>query len=255
MDLNMSVTHIHFSQPRLLDRWLQIAASLLCITFSSTGAAVTDDQFFSIPTQQLLQSLTRADRDGIATAIKSGANVNEIGKRGITPIIYSVIMLNRPAVEGLLALNANPNIRQSDGHNALTAGYELSRAAPEIFTALINSGKCNLNVLMPDDEPMIYYLAASRKLDFLALALKKGANHSLLTRGQRPLVIAAALLEEYDAVELLLDAGASASATDAAGTTLLEFVSDGASKEVRPKSMVEQSRLRLVRRLQALGVK
>jgi ankyrin repeat protein len=211
---------------------------------------MTQEQFFSNPTMQLLDSLMRGDQFGISTALNSGANINEVGVKGITPLIYSVIKLNQPAVAALLKLGANPNVRQDDGYNALTAAYELSRTAPLIFETLIKSGKCDLNVLMPDDELMLYYLAASGKLDFLSMALKQGANPSLRTRSNRLLVIAVAIIEEYDAVQLLLDAGASPVATDNAGTSLLDFVKDSASQQIDPNGNTNQSRLRLVDRLQ-----
>lgn len=231
------------------------ATAIVLITgflFLSThrGLDMTQESFFSRPTMQLLDSLARSDQAGVSAALNSGANINEVGLKGITPLIYSVIKLNQSAVAALLRLGANPNLRQEDGYNALTAAYELSRTAPAIFETLINSGKCDLNVLMPDDEPMLYYLAASGKLNFLEMALKKGANPSLRTRGARTLVIAAAIIEEYDAVQLLLDAGASPVATDASGTSLLEFVKDGSSQQIDPSGSVNQSRLRLLQRLQ-----
>lgn len=211
---------------------------------------MTQESFFSKPTTQLLDSLTYNDQAGVSAALNSGANINEVGVKGVTPLIYSVIKQNRTAVAALLKLGADPNLRQDDGYNALTAAYELSRTASAIFETLINSGRCDLNVLMPDDEPMLYYLAASGKLNFLEMALKKGANPSLRTRGDRVLVIAAAIIEEYEAVQLLLDAGASPAATDSAGTSLLEFVKDGSSQQIDPAGGVNQSRLRLLVRLQ-----
>ncbi|WP_141699462.1 ankyrin repeat domain-containing protein [Candidatus Marithrix sp. Canyon 246] len=198
---------------------------------------------------KLLDSLIRDDKAGVSETLNYGADINESGVNGITPLIYSVIQLNQPAVAALLKLGANPNIKQDDGYNALTAAYELSRTAPLIMETLINSGQCDLNVLMPDDEPMLYYLVASGKLNFLEMALKKGANPSLHTRGKRQLVIAAAIIEEYDAVQLLLDAGASPIATDAAGTPLLEFVQTGAVQAIDPNGSKNKSRLRLLKRL------
>lgn len=239
-------------------RYLSISVLLLggYLFFSHhNGFAMTEEAFFSKPTMQLIDSLTRNDQAGVSAALKSGANINEIGRLGATPLTYSVIKLNLPAVAGLLKLGADPNIRQNDGYNALTAAYEVSHSAPAILETLINSGQCDLNVLMPDDEPMLYYLAASHKLNFLEMALKKGANPSLLTRGERLIVIGAAIIEEYDAAQLLLDAGASPSATDAAGTSLLEIVKNGSSQQIDPNGEVNKSRLRLLQRLEKLGVK
>ena len=214
------------------------------------------DDFFSKSTMNLLDSLSRGDQTGVAAAIAAGGNANEVSKHmGATPLTYSVIKQNLPAVQGLLALGANPNTRQNDRHNALTSAYELSRNAPEIFAALINSGKSDLNVIMPDDEPMVYYLAAAHKLDFLEMALKRGANPSLLTRSRLPLVIAAALVSEFDAVQLLLDAGASPFSTDGSGDSLINLVRTDPSQKISPNGVTNQSRVRLLDRLQKLGIK
>lgn len=210
---------------------------------------MAQELMFSGPTTNLLESLGKGDQGAASAALAARANVNEQGRRGITPLIYAVIKQSEAAVTGLLKLNADPNVRQQDGHNALTAAYELSRSAPAIFGALIISGKCDLNALMPDGEPMLYYLAASGKLDFLRLALKHGANPSLRTRGNRLLVIAAAIIEAYDPVQMLLDAGASPDATDPAGKTLLQIVRNGSAQEIDPQGTVNQARLRLQERL------
>ncbi len=207
------------------------------------------ETFFSKPTAQVLERLLTGETSLTQTTLPAGANVNEIGTKGITPIIYAVIKLNQSAVEQLLKLGADPNPCQDDGYNALTAAYELSTAKPGIMKALIRSGKCDLNVIMPDDEPMLYYLIASGKTELLKEALNNGANPSARTKGDRLLVIAAAILEEYGAVNLLLDAGASAKAVDAAGTSLLEFVKTGPSQKTDPGGEINRSRLLLMGRL------
>lgn len=239
-----------FVKMRITMVWL-VGLVMICgifFSFGQTEAAM--DKFFSRPTMDLMESLMRGDQASATIALKAGANVNEVGLKGITPLIYSVIKLNRHAVAELLSLGADPNPKQEDGYNALTAAYKLVSLDPAILEMLINSGKCDLNVLMPDDEPLMFYLAASGHIELLKLALKNGANPSLLTRSKRPLIIEVVWQEEYDAAQLLLDAGASVFATDSSGESLLEWVREGASQEISPNGVKNKSRLRLLERLE-----
>ena len=212
------------------------------------------DKYFSQPTMNLITGLSRGDQAVVEAALKTGALVNEAGLTGTTPLIYSVIKLDRSAVAGLLALGANPNTRQADGHNALTAAYELDTLDPALMEILINSGKCDLNVLMPDAEPLMYHLIGSGQLNLLKLALQKGANPSLHSGSDRLLIIEAALIGEYDAIQLLLDAGASPHSTDAAGRSLFALVGKGASQRIDPDGPINKARLRLLERLQNLMI-
>jgi ankyrin repeat protein len=149
----------------------------------NTGAVMVHNSIFSNSTMQLLDGLMRENLLAVSTALNAKANINEIGKYGTTPLIYSVIKGNPLVVAALLKLGADPNIYKNDGYNALTAAYKLLGTFPLMIETLINSGQCDLNVLMPDGEPMLYYLAAGSKLDLFKKALKKGANPHLRTRG------------------------------------------------------------------------
>lgn len=205
--------------------------------------------YFSDPIAKLLDQALAGASISRSDLASSKANINEKGMFGTTPIIFAVIMLNAGAVNTLLGIGADPNIRQLNGHNAITAAYDVIHADKGVFELLVRSGKCDLNVKMPDDELMIFYIAASGRLELLKLLLQAGANPSLKTRTGRHLVIAAAYQEEYDAIQLFLDAGASPHVADSAGESLLQLVRDGSSQHVDPNGKVDQSRLRLLSRL------
>ena len=224
---------------------------LFALTHSSSLLAqkMSTKTYFSEPTAKLLDQALAGAPILHSDLASSKANINEKGMFGTTPIIFAVVMLNVGAVKTLLELGADPNIRQTDGHNAITAAYEVLNADKGLFELLVKSGKCDLNIRLPDDEPMIYYLAAAGRLELLKLTLQGGASPSLKTRTGKHLVIATALQEQYDAVQLLLDAGASAQTTDLAGRSLLEWVKRGSSQRIDPQGPVNQSRLRLLSRL------
>ena len=167
------------------------------------------ERYFSQPTTDLLAALALGDQGGTAAALKAGADINEVGRTGSTPLIYSVIKLDKRLVMALLALGADANRRQQDGNTALSVAYELVSIDPTMLETLINSGKVDLNSPMLGKDPLLYFLIGSGRLDFISMALKKGANPVALSGAECPLVVEAVLIEEYDAAQLLLDAGAS----------------------------------------------
>jgi ankyrin repeat protein len=235
-------------------RWLLLIA-LAGIFISLGHSRTTMEKYFSQPTMDLLAALALGDRGATAAALKAGADLNEVGRTGSTPLIYSVIKLDKRLVTALLALGADANRRQEDGNTALSVAYELVSVDPTMLEMLINSGKVDLNSPMLGNDPLLYYLIGSGRLDFLSMALKKGANPSALSGAECPLVVEAVLIEEYDAAQLLLDAGASPSSTDGAGRPVLWWVNDGPSQVMNPAGKTNQARLRLKARLEKSATK
>ena len=235
-------------------RWLLFIA--LASIFISLGySRTTMEKYFSPPTMDLLAALALGDQARATAALKAGANINEVGLTGTTPLIYSVIKLDKRTVSALLALGADANRRQEDEHTALSAAYELVSVDPTMLETLIESGKCDLNLPMPSGDPLLYYLIGSGRLNFIAMALKKGANPSALSSSERPLVVEAAIIERYDEIQLLLDAGASPNSTDGAGRPLLWWVNKGASQVMSPSGLINQARLRLKARMEQSATK
>jgi hypothetical protein len=235
-------------------RWLLLFA-LAGIFISLTHLRTTMEKYFSLPTMDLLAALALGDQGAAAAALKAGADINEVGRTGSTPLIYSVIKLDKRLVTALLALGADANRRQEDGNTALSAAYELVSVDPTMLEMLINSGKVDLNSPMLGKDPLLYYLIGSSRLDLIAMALKKGANPSALSGAECPLVVEAAIIERYDEAQLLLDAGASPDSTDRAGSSLMWFVNDGPSQVMSPAGKINQARLRLKARLERSATK
>ena len=213
------------------------------------------EKYFSQPTMDLLAALALGDQGRAAAALKAGADLNEVGRTGSTPLIYSVIKFDKRLVTALLALGADPNRRQQDGNTALSVAYELSTVDPTMLEMLINSGKFDLNFPMPGGDTLLYYLIGSSRLDLISMALRKGANPSALTSSERPLVVAAVLIERYDEAQLLLDAGAWPDSKDRAGRSVLWLVNDGPSQVIDPDGETNQARLRLKARLEKSATK
>ena len=213
------------------------------------------ERYFSQPTTDLLAALALGDQGGTAAALKAGADINEVGRTGSTPLIYSVIKLEKQTVNALLALGADANRRQEDGNTALSAAYELLSVDQTMLETLINSGKVDLNSQMLGKDPLLYYLIGSSRLDLIAMALKKGANPSAISGAECPLVVEAAIIERSDEAQLLLDAGASPDSRDRAGTSLMSWVNEGASQEINPGGKINQARLRLKARLERSATK
>ena len=208
------------------------------------------EKYFSQPTMDLLAAMALGDQGGTAAALKAGANINEVGLTGTTPLIYSVIKLDKRTVNALLALGADANPRQQDGHTALSAAYELVSVDPTMLETLIDSGKCRSERTDADGDPLLYFLIGSGRLDFIAMALKKGANPSALSGAECPLVVEAVIIERYDESSCFLMPEHPPDSTDGAGRPLLWWVNKGASQVMSPAGKINQARLRLKARIE-----
>lgn len=229
-----------------------ILATTLFYIFEVSAKTVQSDPIFTPATMNLLSSISKGDQQGIDLALQNGADVNETGKYGTTPIIYGVMFSDKALITGLLAMDADPNVKQDDGYNALTVAYELSASSDEIMLMLIESGKCNLDVMMPTHQPLTYYLIGNRKLKVLQATLAHGANPSVRNYAGDLLIISAALLDEFDAIQLLLDAGASPVAVHRSGRTVMDFLLDSPIEEMEPDSFANERRLVLIERLKRI---
>lgn len=216
-----------------------------------TTERYTQNTLFSKPTAELLTRLLDGETNIDQESMPKGSDVNEVSDtyEKVTPLIYAVLQVNQPAVEALLRLGANPNTRMARNDNAYTLSWTMVGSHPEIMETIIKSGKTDLEALLPDDEPVLYYLAAGGRTELLKLAFEYGASPNISTRGDRYLVMGAAILEEYESVEIILDAGADPNATDNAGTTLTEWVKKGPSQITDPDGEINKQRIKLLERL------
>jgi ankyrin repeat protein len=73
------------------------------------GDRTANDVFGATPLARLATAACRGDEQGIAAALRDGADVNGQGHDGVTPLLWALGCDNARGIEALLKAGANPN--------------------------------------------------------------------------------------------------------------------------------------------------
>lgn len=164
---------------RVLDIKL-VAALLLCFLVPSCSvsseeralkelAKMHTADFFDDPAQRLLdEALERGNLDRARTALKQGADINAVGRDGMTPLFWALAKQNITGFRFLLEQGSDPNVvvelppnlqEEQAGAMEMTAQLE----DPAYLRALLeHGGDPNITVNQQWDIPLIYRAIMSR---------------------------------------------------------------------------------------------
>jgi ankyrin repeat protein len=104
---------------------------LLAVDAAEAAAIYTKDALFT--------AVQDDDPTGIGQAIDDGADINQIGTGGQTPLVHAVLTGKLNAVKTLLTLGADTSLAEKDGYNVMHAAGFQGRA--EILKTLLNHGE------------------------------------------------------------------------------------------------------------------
>lgn len=163
--------------------------------------------FFKQGTEAELELAIRSDDPvGIGRAIAAGAQVNARGLHNVTPLMIAVDRLKPKAVAELLARGANPNLKAADGASAVSLAVENYRHAPEIMFAVLRGGG-DPNMRRPDGDPVIMRFVNDRNCQYIRQMKDLGANLNIVSRTNDPIIIEAAVGQDWDVVWCMLELG------------------------------------------------
>jgi len=151
------------------------------------AAMNADDYFQGDAEVALVEAASRGDREGIKTAVANGADLNAVGKNGMTPLFW-VIAID-PSLEGLQALldnGADPNITTTvsgeirDSEKRAT-DLAYTRPDPRYMAVLLDEGATARSKLL-------YKTGLNERLPHLKLLIDHGADVNYAGQyGQRPM--------------------------------------------------------------------
>lgn len=189
-------------------------AAILCmvvavpLTFSGISFAEVAMYFQKSDAEASLESaIQRDDAAGVAMAISKGANVNTIGKQGVTPLAFAVGKMKTHAVAELLRNKARADLRDVEGDNAVTLAASAYKKSPVLLEMLLNAG-ADPNTPLPNGNPLIVRFLNDHNLDAVRYLHSKGANVDAKDRAGEPLVIHYGTTQDWDSLYTLLSLGA-----------------------------------------------
>jgi hypothetical protein len=239
----------HFSS--LVWTWLLVSASCSAAVESPTGRWRPKDFFADADVVALVLAAEQGNVQEIDRLVKRGVDVNAKGKDGMTPLLWSLWAKNKQGFQRLLERGANPNIQIAGGQSvtSYSAGTPLDTYWLEM--ALKHGGNPNLVNASDDNNTPIIDAIRSHKKKNLDLIIKAGAdiNHQDST-GNTPMMYAA-MMNWFDSVYYLLEAGADYRLKDRYGYSLADEVVDSS---VDPKSDAGRYRRRIAAFLEKNGI-
>lgn len=135
-------------------------------------------EFFSGKTRDLALAAQRGNAEKIDRLVKEGVNVNAIGKRGTTPLMWVVALENEKGMRLLLKKGANPNYIPPKGSEFYSSSvtYLLSESNKSNLLKIVldNGGDPNARNPYENNKTALMVAAESGKLANLKLLLAHG---------------------------------------------------------------------------------
>jgi len=177
-------------------------------------------------------ALARAARNGdvekINKLVSDGADVNVVGKEGITPLWWSAFAQNYPGFVALLEAHANPNFK-TKGVEASSLMYFIARFEdPRFLEAALKHGG-DPNLVDPDAlETPLFPAVMFHRLDNVELLIKAGAD----LNAQNPIngwtvpmkALGGYPRTDYHLVYRLLEAGSNPKLLTKEGSTVADLI-------------------------------
>lgn len=196
-----------------------------------------DEYFENGVTRELIGAAVENDTSRLKKLIVAGGNINEVGKDGISPLIFAVISQQTSAVRNMLEVGASPNYIAPNGPSAVSVAAK-SGDAPTLAILLRHGGDPNI-VDTQLLEPVLHVAVKAYKNEVVDLLLAHGADINAVSGAGDTAVMAAAMLNLFDQVVFLLEHGADHTKVSRVGGFLAYFVQEN---RVNPSSHLSKAR-------------
>ncbi|MBO3273848.1 ankyrin repeat domain-containing protein [Pseudomonas schmalbachii] len=229
---------------RLLILMLTLSIMNSCAASREVGGMTSRDAFDDPRVVQMVEAASNGDFKEVDAQIKAGANVNAVGKEGITPLIWQVYLRNVRATEKLLQEGANPNYRDEKHHaSALYLAVDAGRV--DLLDILLRY-KGDPNLLGPQGDSLLHKAVMSFCRDCVELLVERGADVNIARAdGDTPANVAVGMAE-FDLIVYFLEHGLH--------DNLQDLAFDLQSRVVPPDSEAQRLKDKVIEMLKARGV-
>jgi uncharacterized protein len=205
---------------------LSLYAGMLAMwgfTTSCFGATMTASEAFSdARVIRMLGALQRREYVAADREYKAGADVNTVGKDGISPLLWLIGETRDPEpIEYLLDKGADPNYREP----TIKASALYFAAGGSNTTAILEvllRHKGNPNLIGPNDEPPLFTAVQQDRIENVKVLVQHGADINWVHRNGSTAATQALTRREFNLVLYFLDQGLTSRLDYLA--SLLEYV-------------------------------
>ena len=193
-------------------------------------------------TQALVRRACMGSKEGIDSAVREGAHINDPGRHNIPPLFWTIANACKEGVRLLIQTGADANGRMLD--NATPVWFAASEADAEILGMLLDAGG-DPNHVARDSSPLLEAAGAGR-WDNMKLLISRGADINWKAKRGSTVASYAAAGGQFSEVLLLLNSGYRAD---------LDRIAWTAKNRVLPKESDQQRyREQVILKLRELGV-
>lgn len=193
-----------------------VTVFLLCMLMASgcterKVGGMTEDEAFSDPrVVRLVEAASRGRFSEADKALESGADINTIGKTGISPLLWvmSASNIDLSCTEYMLKKGANPNYRV-EGRGDSAMYFAAGGRYPRLLELILTYGG-DPNLLGEREMSMLSVAANEGREENIKILLKRGANINYVDRLEYPAAYYAVPPGRYDLVAYFLEQGLSA---------------------------------------------
>ena len=197
--------------------------------------------------RKLEEAVVRGDEKEIQRLVAKGANVNMVGRDGITPLLLAMLRRNLSTFRQLLELGADANYL-TGGDSAV----HFAAAADDLnWLKLVLQHGGDPNLVGKYGQTPLFGALSAIQMENLQLLIQSGADLNHQDSTGNTAMMRAAGLNRYDLVLTLLDAGADYRVTDHWGFSLAD---DIARSRVDPNNELYSWRERVIQWLEKRGV-
>lgn len=210
------------------------------------GGMSARDAFSDERVARLVTAGDNEDFKGMDTAIHDGADVNAVGKDGISPLMWLLTNRHLKSAERLLQAGANPNYKEpKDNYSAIAVAA--GGSYPEMLELLLKyGGDPNARGLEHNDPLLIIAVMHFRDAN-IDLLLKYGADINIHRADGDTAANVAVGLGRFDLAAKFLERGLT--------HNLLNLAKDAEISQVRPNSEAQRWKDKVIEMLKERGIK
>ena len=199
--------------------------------------------YFREPLQQrLAAAVERGDAEGIAAAVKAGADVDKPGELGIRPLMWALTKNNVEGFGGLLQHGANLMAKFEDSRRVRRGMRTYTMAELAIpypgnpfLRVMLEHGFDPNTVMDPTNrETLLFLMVAARNHEGAAMLLEAGADANWRSRYEDVPLIKAVGMRDFKMANLLYERGADLELSNEWGYSVTWILKKSGSRNVTP---------------------
>lgn len=174
----------------------------------------------------LCKAVMSGDIKAIDRLVAEGADVNFVGKDGMTPLLYSIAGANKAGLQRLLEHGADPNL-QMDNKDSFMLYAARGRDTDYLKLGLAHGGDPNLRGRM--NRTLLFEAAMENNesmKESLSLLLGHGADINAIDISQETAAMAAAGINQYESSLYLLEQGSDYTQENRWGNSIRYYLED-----------------------------